>query len=458
MYRKTVTREIPANTKPSANGTVKVRVGNKWVERQVNESGRMVVASAHYYHRVRQPNGKLKEVRLTRDRVTSEQLLGQLRKRADRIASGLESAPHPDEDKFLTELAADWSAELTKAKRNAQHIQTVQGRVHTLLGLIGCNLTKELESPDAPSRISRALTFISQPKATVTLPPGSEFSPAQLRAVLGISAHAVGKLAHGHGIVGTGQARAKRYTREEALTIISHRNRGATPATINGYRRALKAFLNWLLKRGLLNRLPWLPPQINESKGRKITRRAISIDDCEALANSVLAEGKRRGGMKAPARALLYRMAFRTLLRARALRELTPRDCHLDAADPYVFVRGETDKTGRARAIPIPPEIAAELKALVQSIPQSAPIWAMPEGMAQILRADLEKAGIPFRTADGTCDFHALRHSGATHLARCGVNLVAIAKIGGWKDIQEFFSRYGHYSVSDLASATRRAW
>ena len=458
MYRKTITRPIPPGAKPAGNGAVKVRVGNKWVERQVNESGRMVSLSACYYDRVRQPNGVMKEVKLTRDRTTAEQLLAQLRRQAERISVGLESPPHPDQEKSLTDLTQDWLGELTRANRNSRHIQTVGARVHAILGLISCNLPRELESPEVPTKLASALTAIGQPKGALSLPPGSEFSPAQLRALLEVSPHAVTKLAKSQGVVGTGKGKAKRFTREEAQAIVSHRARGATPATTNGYRRALKAFLNWLHRRGVLSRQPWLPPPMNESKGRKITRRAISLSDCEALGNAVVAEGRNRGGMASASRSLLYRMAFRTLLRARALRELTPRDCHLEAADPFVFVRGETDKTGRTRSIPIPPEIAAELAELIQGKPKDRPIWNMPEGMALVLRADLKVAGIPFRTAEGTCDFHALRHSGATHLARCGVNLVAIAKIGGWKDIQEFFTRYGHYSVSDLASATRRAW
>lgn len=458
MYRKTITRPVPPNAKPAGNGAIKVRVGNKWVEMQVNDSGRMVSHSACYYDRVRQPNGTLKEVKLTRDRTTAEQLLAKLRRQAERIAAGLEAPPHPDQDKSLTDLVRDWLEELARAKRNSKHIQTVGGRIRSILELVTFQWPKDLEGPDAPAKLASALASIGQPKGAVTLPQGAEFSPAQLRALLGVSAHAVTKLAKSQGALGTGKGKARRFTREEAQTIVSHRNRGATPATTNGYRRALKAFLNWLHRRGVLSRQPWLPPPINESKGRKITRRAISLSECDCLANAVIAEGGIRGGMNAAARSLLYRMAFRTLLRARALRELTPRDCHLEAADPFVFVRGETDKTGRTRSIPIPPDIAAELAELIKAKPKDRPIWNMPEGMALVLRADLEVAGIPFRTAEGTCDFHALRHSGATHLARCGVNLVAIAKIGGWKDIQEFFSRYGHYSVSDLASATRRAW
>ena len=40
-----------------------------------------------------------------------------------------------------------------------------------------------------------------------------------------------------------------------------------------------------------------------------------------------------------------------------------------------------------------------------------------------MLRRDLEAAGIPYRTAEGIADFHALRHTYASRLVRHGVSV-----------------------------------
>jgi hypothetical protein len=41
---------------------------------------------------------------------------------------------------------------------------------------------------------------------------------------------------------------------------------------------------------------------------------------------------------------------------------------------------------------------------------QGLPLWG-GNWAAPILRRDLKAAGVPYRTAEGVADFHALRHS-----------------------------------------------
>jgi integrase len=45
------------------------------------------------------------------------------------------------------------------------------------------------------------------------------------------------------------------------------------------------------------------------------------------------------------------------------------------------------------------------------------------------MREDRDAAGIPYDTADGTADFHALRVTFATRLALAGVSLVQAQKL-----------------------------
>ncbi len=458
MYRKIITRPIPDDATIVSTSKIRIKVMRKWVEREINASGLMVCESKRFYDRVRQPNGKLKEVPLTSDRASSEQMLAKLRRQAQRIAVGLEEAPLPGKERSLSELAENWFQELENAGRNECHIRTVKARLMSLLETCRLTTLAELSKQETIQKIATSLNNLRRQNSTISLPDSVSFSPAELRTILEISATAFSKLVRTRGISGTGRGKARRFSLAEAKIIISHRGRGSAPNTINGYRASIKAFCNWLHRNGLIDKTPYLPLRGDERKDRRIIRRAITWNDCQGLATAISTNGESKAGMTAEARSLLYRTAFRTLLRARALRELTPGDCHLNGQEPFLSIRSETDKTGRARCIPLPPDLTNDLRRHIVGMPIKKPIWQMPTQMAQLLRDDLKLAGIPFSTEEGVCDFHALRHAGATHMARSCVALDIIAKIGGWNNLQQFFTRYGHYSVTDLAEGARRAW
>jgi len=130
----------------------------------------------------------------------------------------------------------------------------------------------------------------------------------------------------------------------------------------------------------------------------------------------------------------------------------------LSGPSPFLAIRAETDKTGRARAVPMPQELAHELAGLIGNRKPSATIWDFANRTALMIRKDLRDAGIPCKTDEGECDFHALRHSGATHMAKAGVPLDIVAKIGGWTSLTQFFSRYGHYDIAHLKDAAAKSW
>jgi len=459
MYRKKITRPVPGNAETIAPNRVRVRSGRKWVERDLNPSGMMVCESKCYYGRVRQPDGTLKEIRLTHDRASSEQILANLRLKSARIASGLEQEPNPRRHQPLPELANEWLAEMQGAGRNAGHIRTVRSRVHSIIRNCEFATANDLSKPESGARIISAFNAMAAPKPGIELPKGQQsFSPMELRTLLVISHAALGKLARNRGIEPTGKGKARRYTREQAEELISYRTRGAAPNTLNGARTSIRAFCNWLVRNGIIEKVPPMPLRNNERKDRRLVRRAISWEECLRLAESVEAEGKHRGGMTATERSVLYQVAFCTLLRARALRELTPSDCQLMKKPYNISVRAETDKTGKARLIPIDEALRSKLVNLVTNKKTNEPIWKVSENITDILRKDLIKTKILFRNEKGVCDFHALRHSGATHLANSGIRLDMVAHIGGWRNINQFYERYSHHTVNDLDIATRRCW
>jgi len=459
MHRKTFTLTMPEGARLLSPRRAIVELANgKHQEYKVNKSGRIVVQSKNWYGYVRLANGKRKEVALCKSRTDALKLLVKKRDREFLVSKGLEFEKSEDSTKPLLALADDWLDELSAAGRNSVRVAVNRARILWMLKAANLVNLPDLARPSAAMAIGEALKARKGDSKPLSLPKGETFKPEEIRALLGISGSGLWKVAKLHGVTGSGNGKAKEYSREEAAKLIAAKKQTFSPNTINGYRLAIGSFCRWLVKRNLLDRVPYLPLKVDEKFDRRLIRRAITWEDCRKLGDSTKALGKVRGGMTAESRSILYRVAFVTLLRARALRELMPKDCELEGKNPSLSIRAETDKTGRARAVPLPPDVAIEIGSLLRHQPKNKPVWAMPAAMVQVLRDDLADAGIPFRTDDGVCDFHALRHSGATHLAKLNKPLDRIAKIGGWTNLQQFFTRYGHYSIESLGQAIEGAY
>ena len=70
-----------------------------------------------------------------------------------------------------------------------------------------------------------------------------------------------------------------------------------------------------------------------------------------------------------------------------------------------------------------------------------------------MVKKDLERAGIPYETEEGTADFHAVgRHTYITELLRNGASLVEARELARHSDIN-MTMRYTHIGIDDQARA-----
>ena len=70
-----------------------------------------------------------------------------------------------------------------------------------------------------------------------------------------------------------------------------------------------------------------------------------------------------------------------------------------------------------------------------------------------MIKKDLERVGIPYRTEEGTADFHAVgRHTHITELLRNGASLVEARELARHSDIR-MTMRYTHIGLDDQARA-----
>lgn len=202
----------------------------------------------------------------------------------------------------------------------------------------------------------------------------------------------------------------KRVRDVNAESFIAWRNaQTLTPKTLNDYQHAIYAVLDWLKKTGRIEINPIGSVGRVDGGGKKsFTRRAFNDDESQRL---LAASEVRRP---------IYLLALHTGLRLGELRSLRWED--IDPIRPLVRLRAEATKAKRADVLPITPTAQAILDELRANSTEGGRVFPKGVPSHHTFQADLEAAGIEREDARGhKVDFHALRTTFITNLARAGV-------------------------------------
>ncbi len=196
---------------------------------------------------------------------------------------------------------------------------------------------------------------------------------------------------------------------------------GSSIRTANFHLKAVQQFCRWMVAQDRAHGLPLAtakPATVTDEK----QRRALTGADLGRLIQAAeKAPAFRR--TTGPERALLYRTAALTGLRANELRTLTAGAFDLDSdLSPTVTVQARYAKNRKIATLPLRSDLAALLRVHLVGKHPSARAFYVPRLTAKMIRNDARAAGVPIDTADGTLDFHSLRVSFVTSLARSGVH------------------------------------
>lgn len=247
---------------------------------------------------------------------------------------------------------------------------------------------------------------------------------------------------------------------------------GLSARTCNFYLAAVKTFATWLEHGNRIDRAPrglmGLKPR-NEKEDRRLVRRALTGGELDRLLKATEESGSIEAGrgprsegrvaahvryLSGPERAALYRLAMGTGFRARELRTLTPERFRLDGDGPTIEVLAGYEKNGKGTVQPITRELAAQFRPFLEGKPAGKPVLEVPTRTARMLRADLERAGIPYKDKAGrVVDFHALRGSYITHMILAGVNPKIVQALARHSTITLTLDRYTTVEDSDLRKA-----
>jgi len=233
--------------------------------------------------------------------------------------------------------------------------------------------------------------------------------------------------------------------------------RGISAQTFNFYLSACKGFCRWLVRnrRATENPLVSLTP-LNVRTDRRHDRRALTVTELRALLDTA-ENGPERCGMSGKARAMMYKLAVESGLRANELRTLRRASFKLDGDAPTVTVAAAYSKHRREDVLPLRLALALELREFMKGLAPAAQVFKLTPRRryaAEAFKADLEAAGVR-RTDDAGrfADMHALRHTFISNLASGGVHPAVAQRLARHSTITLTMDRYTHTLAGDQAAA-----
>jgi len=233
---------------------------------------------------------------------------------------------------------------------------------------------------------------------------------------------------------------------------------GYSIQTCNFYLQAIKQFCKWAVtdRRAAESPIASLKGQ-NVRTDRRHDRRALTIEEVERLLQAAIA-GPERLGMTGPDRVMLYRLALDTGFRASELRSLTAISFDLETDPATVTVEAAYSKHRRQDTLPLRPELVEILKPWLATRDPGQPVFDMPDShhVAEMLKGDLKDAGVPYKDeSDHYADFHALRHTFITNLARGGVHPRVAQALARHMTITLTMDRYSHTVLGEQVEALK---
>jgi len=214
--------------------------------------------------------------------------------------------------------------------------------------------------------------------------------------------------------------------------------------TANYYLKAFQHFSRWMVedRRATTSPVTHLRAvEVNKQDIRR-QRRPLEPDEVRRLLEATQAAGPRFG-LTGYQRAMIYRLAVESGLRANEIRMLKVGSFDFD--NNTVTVRDHTTKNRKEKTLPLRPNTAAEIRELLANKLPAAQAFKVPGKPIDMLRPDLKAAGIDYVDDAGRyCDFHSLRHTTGSLLAASGVHPKIAQEIMRHSDINLTMGLYTH--------------
>lgn len=402
------------------------RVFKKSIVRYLDADGQRVPASTPGARKIKEKSGKwygrvpgaVRPVPLCRNKSAAEMMLNELVKKAELGKAGIVDPFEQHAKRPLSEHLDDFHRELHARGNAPRYVELVISRLRSLMAGCGFVFTSDLSASHAMDWLAQLRRRV-RPRAE--LPAGKEwFTPSEAAALLGIKKGSVATAVRRHGLRGEGDGKARRFPRETVEALQERFVKGASIQTTNDYLSALKSFGRWLVKDRRTGENPFEHLSGGNTRvDRRHDRRELTADELRRLLAATRASKRVYRGMSGWDRFHLYAVACGSGYRASGLASLTPDSFDLDGETPTVTLSARRNKSRVLKVQPLPADVAGLLREYLRDKPSGQPVWdgtwAKDRKGAEMLRIDLDAAGIPYAVAgpDGPlyADFHALRHT-----------------------------------------------
>ncbi len=375
---------------------------------------------ASWYIAYQDEHGRRRTLKGCPDKAATEQLARKLESEADLRRRGVidarAEAYAAHEAKPLAEHLDAWEESLKAEGVTAKHVDLTISRMQRIVALI-CGARLSEVSPVTRNRradVARAHKARSERVAPARL---SDLTTEQVQKAL------AALKAEGHSL-----------------------------QTCNHYRAVVRSFSRWCWKtRRTREDFLCGVKSYNVKEDRRHDRRTLSLEELRRLIDAAQ-RGPVVRRVPGPVRALVYRLAVATGLRYSEIGSITPESFNRDA--PSVTVSAAYTKNGDPATLPLPRELADDVAAYVATLAPGVQVFPLPRYTrgASMLRVDLDAAGIPYETASGFFDFHALRCEMATLADQAGVTPRVVQRLMRHSSL-ELTGRYTKPRAVDIEAA-----
>ncbi|VTR94136.1 integrase-recombinase protein : Integrase-recombinase protein OS=Rhodopirellula sallentina SM41 GN=RSSM_04495 PE=4 SV=1: Phage_integrase [Gemmata massiliana] len=256
----------------------------------------------------------------------------------------------------------------------------------------------------------------------------------------------------------TGAAKGKRAPRATDKVLAD----GCGPATLNSYMRAAKAFARWLADRfHTTSPLRTLKPYPEAVDVRRSNRILTDDELGKLLIATGAATRKGTATVWGKDRAMLYRIAAYSGLRAGELSVLTPLHFTLDAEPPVITVQAADAKNKRTEPIPLPQHVVELLRPWLAGRGPKEKLfpgnWAQCRKQCQWLAADLKRAGVDATNDKGQpVTFHSLKRRFVVRLIQAGAKIHEVRRMARHADISTTLKHYAEDNLKELGALANR--
>jgi site-specific recombinase XerD len=245
--------------------------------------------------------------------------------------------------------------------------------------------------------------------------------------------------------------------------LATWRREGMSVGTSNGYFRAIRTFCRWMRRSRRAGQDPLVGMSCIKvtDANRTRKRRPLTDGEAKALIETARTSPESFMALSGPDRAMLYLVAVNTGLRASELASLTPESFEFGDDRSLVRCQAGYTKNGQEAELPLRRDVAATVRAWLAEKPVGQPVgqpvwpgkWAAQRHGAEMIRIDLTAADIEAEDDRGrVVDFHALRHTFISNLARAGVHPRNAQALARHSTIDLTMNVYTHVAMDDLAT------